>query len=293
MEKLSTSFRRAGAGSSLLSTLRAATALPLLCAALVIGSGCATTQSPEAAAPAAVPTEPATPEGAPAEEAAEVAPSAIVEAPDRTPEDRQADERRQPARLLEFLGVGRGERVADLGAGAGYTTELLARAVGPSGTVYAQNNKLTLEKYVSESWPERLERDATRNVVRMDREFESPFTPEAQDLDLVTLLFSYHDVIAQNGDRSKLNAAVFQALKPGGKYVVADHQAPPGTGVEAATTLHRIDENIVRQEIAAAGFKFVEAAEFLQDPADDGKEPSFKVGFKTSRFILKFEKPRA
>jgi predicted methyltransferase len=216
---------------------------------------------------------------------------AIVEAPDRTPEDRDADARRQPEQLLAFIGVTPGQRVADLGAGSGYTTELLARSVGPAGAVYAQNDKLTVERFVSESWPKRLARPANGNVVRMDREFDAPFTAAARDLDLVTLLFAYHDVIAHRIDRGKLNASVFQALKPGGHYVVADHQAVPGSGLEAASALHRIDEKIVRTEIEAAGFRFVESADFLRDPSDDATEPSFQRNFRTDRFILKFEKP--
>lgn len=121
------------------------------------------------------------PNGAPrvAERGAPIAPEIIVAAPDRTPEDREADARRHPAELLEFIAVAPGERVADLGAGSGYTTELLARAVGPTGVVYAQNDRATIAKFVSESWPKRLERDATRNVVRMDREFDAPFAAEA------------------------------------------------------------------------------------------------------------------
>jgi predicted methyltransferase len=195
--------------------------------------------------------------------------------------------------LLDFLGVRLGERVADLGAGSGYTTELLARAVGPSGVVYAQNDKATIDNYVSESWPKRLAREATRNVVRMDREFDAPFSPEAHDLDLVTLLFSYHDIVAAGGDRSKLNAAVFRALAPGGRYVVADHRAAPGAGLDAASALHRIEEKIVRAEVEAAGFAFVESGDFLRDPSDDATQPSFKRGFVTDRFILAFKKPGA
>jgi predicted methyltransferase len=228
-----------------------------------------------------------------AERGAPVSPDAIVAAPDRTPEDREADSRRRPAALLEFLAVAPGDRVADLAAGSGYTTELLARAVGPSGAVYAQNDKATIDNFVRESWPKRLERAATHNVVRMDREFDAPFAAEAHDLDLVTLMFSYHDVIGSGVDRGKLNAAVLAALKPGGLYVVADHQAPPGSGIEAANALHRIDERIVRAEIEAAGFVFVESAAFLREPKDTGKEPSFKLGYNTDRFILKFKKPDA
>ena len=63
---------------------------------------------------------------------------AIVAAPDRTDGDRQADARRKPAKLLAFTGVKVGMKVLDMEASAGYSTELLARAVGPTGTVYAQ-----------------------------------------------------------------------------------------------------------------------------------------------------------
>jgi predicted methyltransferase len=266
-------------------TIQVCCTLPMFAVAALSLQGCASTPAPAAALGGV--------ESSGAGAAATPSPQAIVDAPDRTPEDREADARRQPLQLLEFLGVMPGERVADLAAGSGYTTELLARAVGPNGVVYAQNDKVTIDKFVTESWPKRLQREATHNVVRMDREFDAPFTSEARELDLVTLLFSYHDVIAGGLDRGKLNAAVRDALKPGGLFVVADHQAPPGTGVEAASALHRIDEKIVRQEIEAAGFTFVESADFLHDPNDDAREPSFKVGFKTDRFILKFKKPEA
>ena len=64
---------------------------------------------------------------------------AIVAAPDRSDADRQTDLRRQPAKLLAFTGARPGMKVLDMGAGAGYSTELLARAVGLGGDgVYAQ-----------------------------------------------------------------------------------------------------------------------------------------------------------
>jgi predicted methyltransferase len=267
--------------------------LPTLALAACLSlSACAASSagSPGATTPTASPSS-GEPNGS--EGAAPVSPEAIVAAPDRTSEDREADSRRRPAALLEFLAVAPGDRVADLAAGSGYTTELLARAVGPRGAVYAQNDKATIDNYVGQSWPKRLEREAMHDVVRMDREFDAPFAAEAHDLDLVTLMFSYHDVIGSGLDRGKLNAAVLAALKPGGLYVVADHQAPPGSGIEAASALHRIDEKIVRAEIEAAGFIFVESAEFLREPKDTGKEPSFKLGFNTDRFILKFKKPDA
>ena len=91
--------------------------------------------------------------------------------------DRALDPGRRPAELLAFLGVRSGNRVAELGAGGGYTTELLARAVGPKGVVYAQNSAALLA-FANESWTRRLARPSMARVVRLDREFESPLPPE-------------------------------------------------------------------------------------------------------------------
>ena len=65
--------------------------------------------------------------------------AAIVAAPDRSAADRANDLRRKPAELLDFIGIRPGMVVLDLSAGGGYTTELLARAVGPTGRVYGQS----------------------------------------------------------------------------------------------------------------------------------------------------------
>lgn len=216
---------------------------------------------------------------------------AILAADDRTDDDREADERRHPEELLTFIEVGPGMRVADLGAGSGYTTELLARAVTPGGVVYAQNNKNTVEKYVKESWSKRLQREVNTIVVRVDREFTDPLPDSATDLDAVTMIFSYHDVVAAGEDRAQMNAAVFRHLKPGGVYVIADHNAPEGTGLEAASRLHRLREEFIRDEVTAAGFEYAGEAHFLRDPNDKLNEPAFKVGFKTDRYLLKFRKP--
>ncbi len=218
---------------------------------------------------------------------------AIVAASDRTDDDRKTDERRRPGALLTFIGVGAGDRVADLGAGSGYTTELLMRAVGPEGKVSAQNNAYTLERFVSESWPARLKRDAMKDVMRIDRAYETPLPPELTDLDIVTIMFSYHDVVAQGHDVAKMNSAVFAALKPGGHYIIADHNAKAGAGPEVAKELHRLPQAYVQRGVEAAGFKLVGAADFLRDPEDSLDAKSFKLDFKTDRYVLKFVKPDA
>lgn len=215
----------------------------------------------------------------------------VVLATDRTQKDRSLDERRKPIRMLEFFEVGLGDRVADLGAGSGYTTELLARAVGRSGVIYSQNDRKTMSQHIEETWLERLRRDVLKNVIPMKSTLEDPFVDEAQHLDLVTFLFSYHDAIANHVDRRQLNRAVYQALKPGRLYIIADHEAPPGSGLGAASTLHRIEASIVRREVEQAGFQFVESSDFLRVEQDDERKPSPAVGFKTNRYVLKFKRP--
>lgn len=216
---------------------------------------------------------------------------AIVDAADRTEADRKTDARRRPAELLTFLEVGPGMKVADLAAGGGYTTELLVRAVGQQGTVFAQNNAFTLERFVKESWPARLEREVMANVVRVDAEYDAPLPPEATGLDLVTIVFSYHDIIAQGHDPAPFNAAVFAALAPGGRYVILDHSAAPGTPASEAKALHRIDEAVVVEQVLAAGFTQGRTSDFLRDPSDDLSAVSYEIGFETDRFALEFVKP--
>src|SRR5262249_56163562 len=108
----------------------------------------------------------------PAPAAAPASYTGVVSAPDRTADDRALDAGRKPAELLAFAGIRPGMRVAELGTAGGYTTELLARAVGPTGTVYAQNNRLILDRFAEKPWSARLTRPVMANVVRVDREFD-------------------------------------------------------------------------------------------------------------------------
>lgn len=215
----------------------------------------------------------------------------LVAAEDRTAEDRERDARRHPAELLVFSGVEPGMKVADLGASSGYTTELLARAVGPEGSVYGQNTPYVLEKYVKESWPARLARPSMKRVVRVDRESGDPLPPEATNLDLITMVFVYHDTLYTGVDRAAMNARLFAALEPGGSLVVVDHHAKPGAGPEVAETLHRIDAALLRRELEAAGFQFAAEADFLRNPEDPREQPFFEMDEPTDAFVHRFVRP--
>jgi predicted methyltransferase len=217
--------------------------------------------------------------------------AAIVAAPDRSDGDRQADAKRQPAKLLAFTGVKTGMKVLDMEANAGYSTELLARAVGPSGVVYAQDSAAVIERFVKDKFDIRAQKPVMKSVVHVVRNFDDPIPPDVSGLDLITLFFAYHDITYMEVDRSAMNAKMFAALKPGGFLVIADHSARPGDGVAVAKTLHRIEESVLRKEVEAAGFTLAGEADFLRNPQDPRDAPVFRAPIPTDEFVLKYQKP--
>lgn len=216
---------------------------------------------------------------------------AIVASPDRADGDRQADARRQPVKMLAFTGVKTGMKVLDMEASAGYSTELLARAVGPSGTVYAQDSAAVIERFVKDKFDIRAQKPVMKNVVHVIRDFDDPIPPDVSNLDMITFFFAYHDITYMQVDRAVMNKKMLVALKPGGFLVIADHSAKPGDGVNVAKTLHRIEESVVRQELEAAGFKLVEEGNFLRNPEDPREAAVFRPQVPNDEFVLKYQKP--
>ena len=270
-----------------------AAALALLAGGILLAAACRGVPGPMASSPAVDPPAPV------AMVAAVSVPPAIlaaVEAPDRTEEDRALDEGRRPAQLLAFFGIAPGMRVAELAAAGGYTTELVARVVGPSGVVYGQNTRFILDRFAEGPWSARLAKPTMQRVLRVDRDFDIPLPPQASDLDAVLMVLFYHDTVWMGVDRARMNAAVYRALRPGGVYGIVDHSSRAGAGTNDVKTLHRIDEGIVREEIEAAGFRLVAEASFLRNPADprDWNASPSAAGERrgtSDRFVLKFIKP--
>jgi predicted methyltransferase len=224
-------------------------------------------------------------------------PAALVAAPDRTEADRALDPGRHPVEFLAFLDLRPGMRVADLAAGNGYTTELLARAVAPGGTVYGQNNATVLG-FARAGWEARLQRPVMASVVRVDRELESPLPPEATGLDLIVMNAFYHDTIWLKTDRAAMNRAILAALRPGGAFVVIDSSAQAGRGEADAQTLHRVDEAMVRAELEAAGFRLEAQGGFLRNPGDardwnSSPRAAAELGKRgtSDRFVLRYVRP--
>ena len=237
----------------------------------------------------------------------------IVDSPDRSEADRALDARRKPAELLSFIGMRPGAVALDVSAGRGYTTELIARAVGRAGRVYAQ----TAPRDATRAAPaqaegaaapappaaagtaappalaERARNPATSNIVPVVRPFDDPVPPEVArgGLDLVTLIFNYHDLGHLGVDRARMNRAIFDGLQRRGMYVIADHSGRPGTGISEAGTLHRVEEAFVVAEVEAAGFRLAEQGNFMRNPADPRDRNTPEPPMPKDEFVLKFVKP--
>jgi len=217
--------------------------------------------------------------------------AAVIAAPDRSDADRQTDQRRQPAKMLAFTGARPGMKILDMGAGAGYSTELLARAVGTGGSgVYAQESAAVMER-VKDKFDLRAQNPAMKNVVHLIRNYDDPIPPDVGGLDLITFFFAYHDTTYMPVDRAEMNRKLFAALKPGGFLVIADHSARAGDGIAVGKTLHRIEESTLRREIEAAGFKLAAEADFLRHPEDPRDAAVFRPQVPVDEFVLKYQKP--
>lgn len=246
--------------------------------------------------------------------------AAIIASPDRSAADRSSDSRRKPDQILAFIGVRPGMFALDLSAAGGYTTELLARAVGPAGRVYGQSAPRNTEHPLHppavpegaayppaaaasappsvrltspQALAERARHPAAANIVPVVRPFEDPVPPQVASggLDLVTLMFNYHDLGHMGVDRAQMNRAVFAALKSGGIYVIADHAGRPGTGISESGTLHRIEEAFLQREVESAGFKLAAQGNFLRNPSDPRDKNTPEPPQPKDGFVLKFVKP--
>jgi predicted methyltransferase len=216
--------------------------------------------------------------------------AALMAAPDRSDADRQADKRRDPVPFLAFAGLRPGMKVLDMGAGAGYSTELVARVVGPTGVVYGQNPPDNFER-ARNAFATRAATPAMRNSMALLRPYDDPLPADVHDLDMITYLFFYHDTTYLNVDRAEMNRKLFAALKPGGVLVIADHSAKADSDISVGKTLHRIDESLLRREVEAAGFKLIAEGNFWRNPEDMRDFSTQRPTGPVDNFVLKFEKP--
>ncbi|MGA2189139.1 MAG: methyltransferase [Steroidobacteraceae bacterium] len=223
--------------------------------------------------------------------------AAAVADPNRPDTDRQRDANRKPAETLVFSGVKPGDQVAELLPGAGYFTRLFSKIVGSGGHVYA------LVPAPAPNAPADVPDFAARvkaiaadpnysNVSVVVEQFSQLKAPVP--VDLVWTSQNYHDLHNFPGlDVTVFNQMVFEALKPGGIYLILDHEAEPGSGARDTATLHRIDLETVKKEVLAAGFVLAGTSDLLRHPGDAHTVKVFdpSVRGRTDQFILKFRKP--
>ncbi|NJC42294.1 putative methyltransferase [Brevundimonas alba] len=211
----------------------------------------------------------------------------------RPAEDRARDEARHTAETLAFARVRPGQKIADMIIGGGYFTRVFSAAVGSQGHVTAWQPAEFIG--FQASYGESLTAvDALPNVDAIRSPIGAPEFPSG--LDLVFTAQNYHDLHLAPFPAdvaSRVNVAVFRALKPGGLYVIVDHHALAGSGLAGADTLHRIDIEAVKREVTAAGFVLNDQSDLLADAADPRTASVFdpSIRGKTSQFMLRFRKP--
>ncbi|MCH7805886.1 MAG: class I SAM-dependent methyltransferase [Proteobacteria bacterium] len=221
--------------------------------------------------------------------------AAILAAEDRTEEDKARDASRKPAEAMALMGVKPGQMVIDIGTGGGYYAENLARAsAGDGGMVHAVNSPGTVERFpqVVGSLAERREALTRGTIIPQVMEF-AEMTFHAP-VDVAFMGQMYHEIIRQNMDAAAINAAVFNALKPGGIYAIEIHNGAAGSGREASESYHRADPDIVRAEVLAAGFELVEENITLFANPDDPLDILVfdeSIRGNTARTLFIFRKP--
>ncbi|RAO77321.1 class I SAM-dependent methyltransferase [Dyella jiangningensis] len=216
--------------------------------------------------------------------------------PGRPADDRALDDSRHVAEVLAFADIRPGDKVVDLMPGKGYYTRLFSKLAGPDGKVYALQ-----PAEMDKAAPKGLQSlrsfagtPAYANVVVLVQPVSAMSVPEK--VDVIWTSQNYHDLhdpFMGSPDIAKVDAALFNALKPHGTLIVLDHAAAAGSGVSHTDDLHRIDPATVKAELTAAGFHYEGESDALRNPADTHtlgiRDPSIRS--HTDRFILKFTKP--
>ena len=215
--------------------------------------------------------------------------------PARPADDVKRDDARKPAAILEFAQIKPGDKAIDFIMGGGYFTRLLARTVGPKGTVYAYQPAEFIKFRAQYAEEQNTVAGAYANVTPLNNSLGALNFPER--VNLIFTAQNYHDLHLDAfpaGAVDAVNAALFKALKPGGALLIIDHAAAPGSGARDSNALHRIDPDTVKAELEKAGFKFEAESPLLRNPDDPHTQLVFDAAIrgKTDQFVYRFRKPR-
>ena len=219
--------------------------------------------------------------------------AAAVADPHRPAEDRARDALRKPAECIAFAGLRPGAIVGELLPGEGYFTRIFSGVVGANGRVYAVAPPPAPNGHDYQAGARALATDPHyANVTILAERLADLKFP--QPLDMVWTSQNYHDLHNIPGfDVVAFDRRVFDALKPGGIYLVLDHAAAAGSGLRDTDTLHRIDPAVVKKEVLAAGFVLAGTSRLLHRSEDPHTAAVFDASIRgrTDQFIFKFRKP--
>jgi predicted methyltransferase len=181
----------------------------------------------------------------------------------RLEENRVAEMKR---RVIETLDLRPGETAADVGCGDGFYTVPLARFLGPSGKVYAEDiSDAELKKL-----KEQVAKEGLQNVEVIEGAVDDPKLPVGQ-LDAVLIVNAYHEMT----EHAAMLRHVRAALKAGGTFVLMEGiwDSREGQPRNEQIQHHQLAPQLARQEVEAAGFDIVELRDpfIARDPDEDGK----------------------
>lgn len=220
-----------------------------------------------------------------------------ISGPDREVTDFARDAARKPVEVLDFLGIDIGMTVLDLYAAGGYYTFILSKAVGPAGTVYAQNTPRGLrfeedrqEISQGEALENKIRDGKLTNVTHIVRPLRDIGLAESS-LDAVIVAQTLHDYYNPNPARAmEMLQTLYRLLKPGGVIGITDHIGVAGRNNRA---MHRMQTQQAIDLAEQAGF-LVESSDLLRNSADDHSRNIFdpRLNRNTDRFLLRLQKPR-
>ena len=211
---------------------------------------------------------------------------------ERSAADRERDARDKPGEILALAGVKPGMTVADLFSAGGYYTELLAHLVGANGKVYAVNN-VPYAQYSKKDRDARFTEGRLKNVEHRIVE-ASWFNLPPKSVDVAIIVMSFHDVywVDEKEGWPAINAEGFidsikRMLKPGGKLLIVDHNAPAGSGPEMAGKAHRLNEEFAKKALTSRGLVLEKTWDGLRNKDDQLDKMVFDpaVRGKTDRYV--------
>lgn len=226
--------------------------------------------------------------------------AAAVSAPGRSAEDVALDASRKPAEVLAFFGLKKGMTAADIMAGGGYYSAIMARIVGPKGKVigYEPNQFVDGDAKGAATWAALSA--SNPNLSRTAYPFDQ-FAAAPNSFDFVLLHMVYHDLYWESEkykvphtDPAAFLRTLYAATKPGGIVGVVDHVALPGDTRATVEKMHRIDPETVKKDFIAAGFVLEAESPLLRVETDDHTKLVFDPAVRghTDRFVFRFRRPK-